>query len=139
MQPAHADPPATPRRRLSKLAAVALVLSPLPLVATVVVVVVGVRIMSQHRTGWAGLGDLLFVGMTAQCVLIGGTILAAITAVIGVAALWRIARGRQALHGRGLAWAAILISVAWTAVAWPSAVTLYLNLSEFLPPARSSP
>ena len=86
---------------------------------------------------WFLIGGV-FVGMAGQCVLIGGSILAAITAALGAAALWRITRRRQALQGRGLAWAAIFISVAWTAVAWPSAFTLYFNFFESSPAARPS-
>jgi uncharacterized BrkB/YihY/UPF0761 family membrane protein len=118
------------RRRLSKLAAIAFLLSPLPLVASVVLVVVAVRILRQHGKGWEGLGDLMFVGMAGWFVLLGGTILAAITAAVGAAALWKIARRRHALRGRRLAWAAILISVAWTAVAWPWAFAVYFDSFE---------
>lgn len=107
------------RPRFSKLAGVALVLSPLLVVGCVAYTLYWLNV--TWKPGWDGLGQSIALALGAQVVLFGGSLTAVVAIVMALVARRKIRRLPDKLRGLQPARMAIIVSVTsllgvWSAI-----------------------
>lgn len=108
MVPITDSPPNGHRPRFSKLAGAAILFAPLLIIGSVGGILFWTS--SAPRPGMEGLGKLIALAVLAHVVVIGGTITACLSIVLGCVAQRQIRNRPDALRGRGTARAAVMIS-----------------------------
>ena len=116
--------PGTPQLAVSKTAAAAVSVGVLPLIAAVIF---GLTVFTQERPteGMARFGQFLGTILTAYVILIGGTVCAVVSIILGGVALWRVRQDQSgAMRERRTALASISISTVSLLSAWGAAAAV---------------